>query len=197
MKTSNLVSIGLRAKTGRAIAVVLGGPPDSPVVLLKMEIKLVDPKVSATRQPYHVVMELPLNQWPQAASKSAKAIERVATKALAKLIDQLKTAGHQPVAVGVVGAPDRDLARIGNPHIRAHAAEGVLFRHVLELGAKANGVKCRAFSDRDFDKAATAGVSKDYAKIKQRLENLRHSVSPPWRTDEKQAAMAAWMVLHG
>ena len=196
MTKPSRVAIGLRAKTGRAIAVVLGGTPELPVVLLKTEIKLVDPKVRAT-QPYHVVMELPWPEWPGAVSKTAKAIERVAARALAKLIDELQTAGHKPAGIGVVGAPDRDLARIGNPHIRAHAAEGVLFRHVLELGAKTNGVKCQGFSDRDFDKAAAAKLNQNYSKVRTRLYNLRESVSPPWRTDEKQAAMAAWIVLHG
>jgi hypothetical protein len=42
---ANLVTIGLRAKTGRAIAVVLGGSSDLPQVVSKLEIKLVDPKV--------------------------------------------------------------------------------------------------------------------------------------------------------
>lgn len=192
--STNLVSIGLRAKTGRAIVVVLGGPPESPVVLRKTEIKLFDPRVPATQQPYHVVMELPWPQWERAVSKTAKAIERVTARALAELISELPE--HQPIGIAVVGAPDRELARIGNPHIRAHAAEGVLFRHVLELGAKANGVKCRAFSDRDFDKAAAAKLNQNYLKVRHSIDNLRKSVSPPWRTDEKQAAIAAWMVLH-
>ena len=193
---SNLVAIGLRAKTGRAIAVVLGGSPASPLVLLKTEIKLVDPKVPATAQPYHQIMELPWGQWDRAVRKSAKAIERVATRALAKLIDQLQANGHKAVGVGVVGATDKDLARIGNPHIRAHAAEGVLFRGVLELGAESNGLKWQTFSDRDFDKDAAARLSADYPKIRQSLDDLRQSLSPPWRMDEKQAAMSAWIVLH-
>ena len=95
-----------------------------------------------------------------------------------------------------MGATDKDLARIGNPHIRAHAAEGVLFRGVLELGAESNGLKWQTFSDRDFDKDAAARLSADYPKIRQSLDDLRQSVSPPWRMDEKQAAMSAWIVLH-
>jgi hypothetical protein len=198
MKNSTaLVSIGLRAKTGRAIAVVLGGSPESPVVLFKTEIKLVDPKYPATAQPYHGVMELPGPEWSGAVSKAARAIELVATRSLAKMIEELRANGNKVAKVGVVGAPERDLARIGNPHIRAHAAEGILFRRVLELGAKANGLKSQTFSDRDFDKVATAQLSGNHSKIKQRLDNLRQSVSPPWRADEKAAAMAAWIVLYG
>ena len=88
MNNSNLISIGLRAKTGRAIAVVLGGSIEAPVVLLKTEIKLVDPKVPATAQPYHEVMDLPWEQSQRAVRKYAAAIERTAQKALAKLIEE-------------------------------------------------------------------------------------------------------------
>src|SRR5256886_16720772 len=146
MDQSNLISIGLRAKAGRAIAVVLGGSIETPVVLLKTEIKLVDPKVPATAQPYHEVMDLPWEQSQRAVRKYAAAIERSAQKALAKLIEEQTSNRRKVVGAGIVGAPDRDLARIGNPHIRAHAAEGVLFRQVLDLAAQANGLKWEAFS---------------------------------------------------
>jgi len=193
---SNLVAIGLRAKTARAIAVVLGGPAGAPVVLHKTEIKLIDPKVPATAQPCHVIMDLPWPQWPKAVNKSAQAIERVAAKALAKMIEELEANGNKVIGVGVVGAPDRELARIGNPHIRAHAGEGILFRRALEVGAEANRLKWQNFSDRDFDQAAAAVVGGDYSKMKRNLDDLRQSVAAPWRADEKQAAMAAWVVLH-
>jgi len=51
MKESNLVAIGLRAKTARAIAVVLGGASDAPLVLKKFEMKLADPKVPLRPSP--------------------------------------------------------------------------------------------------------------------------------------------------
>ena len=130
---SNLVSIGFRAKTARAIAVVLGGPPKSPIVLAKTEIKLSDPNSPATAQPYHEVMDLPWEDWQRAVGKQARAIEGIARKALARMVKEQRAKGMQVFGVGIVGAPDRDLARIANPHIRAHAAEGVLFRRVLDL----------------------------------------------------------------
>jgi hypothetical protein len=39
-------------------------------------------------------------------------------------------------------------------------------------------------------------VGGDYSKMKRKLHDLRQSVTAPWRADEKQAAMAAWVVLH-
>ena len=192
---SNLISIGLRAKTGRAIAVILGGPIETPVVLLKTEIRLVDPKVPGTAQPYHEVMDLPWEQSQRAVRKYAAAIERTAKKALARLIEEQRLHGRKIAGVGIVGAPDRDLARIGNAHIRAHAGEGVLFRRVLDLAAQSNGLKWQVFSDRKFDEMMAEKLGAKYARVKRTLGELSRSVPSPWRSDEKQAAMAAWLVL--
>jgi len=197
MKKSNIVSIGLRAKTARAIAVVLGGTVDAPLVLTKLEIALADPKVPATAQPYHEVMELPWEASQRAVRKSAAAIEVIGRKALARLIKELQSQGMKVCGAGIVGAKDRDLARIGNYHIRAHAAEGVLFRRVLDLAADANGLSRRTFSDREFDELAKTELGEQHAVVKGKLNDLGRLLAPPWRTDEKQAATAAWLVLHG
>jgi hypothetical protein len=197
MKTSQRVAIGLRAKTARAIVVVLGGPPESPAVLLKGEITLIDPMLPATAQPYHQVMDLTWEQSERAVRRYATSIERVATRALKELIQKMRTSNRRVAGVGILGAPDRDLKRIGNSHIRAHAAEGVLFRRVLAVGAEANGLKCDTFSDRNFDEAAAQKLGAKYSRIKRSLNDLNASVAPPWRNDEKQAAMAAWLMLHG
>src|SRR5438874_2526033 len=148
MRTSNVVAIGLRAKTGRAIAVVVGGIADSPLVLAKTEIKLWDPKFPATGQPYHHVMDLPGEEWPRAVQKSARAIEKIAIKALATLMKEQSAQGRRVCAVATVGAKDRNVASIGNPHIRAHAAEGILFRRVLDDAAQKSGLLARAFAER-------------------------------------------------
>src|SRR6266849_2147935 len=191
MKKTNLVSIGLRAKTGRAIVVVLGGSVDAPQVLKKFEMALVDPKFPATAQPFHEVMDLPWEESQKAVRKSARAIEAIAKKALARLITDLQSQGMKVSGVGVVGARDSDLARIGNYHIRAHAAEGVLFRQVLDLAADANGLKRRTFPDRELEQIAAAELGPEGASVKRKLNDLRHAVPPPWRADEKQAALAA------
>ena len=196
MNRSNLVTIGLRAKTGRAIAVVLGGTTELPSVVTKFEVSLTEPKIPATFQPYHEVMEIPWEESQKAVQKFVRAIESVARSSLARLIKKLDSQGLTVKGIGVVGSKDRDLARIGNYHIRAHAAEGILFRHVLELAAETNKVKSRSFSDRDLDQNAASELEFTKATLKRRLNEMGKSLAPPWRTDEKQAATAAWLVLH-
>src|SRR2546426_1498751 len=193
MKRSNLVAIGLRAKTARAIAVVLGGSIDSPVVATKTEFKLADPKIPATAQPYHEVMDLPWEESQVAVRTSAAQIESIARTALAQLMEDLRKEGMKISGVAIVGAKDRDLARIGNAHIRAHAAEGVLFRRVLDLAADANGLRRETFPDREFDQIAKARVGIEIAAVSRIVNDLGRTVAPPWRGGEKHTATSPWL----
>src|SRR5215510_1265240 len=195
VKRSNQVTIGLRARTGRAIAVVLAGTSPGRYVVEKLELKLVDPRIPATSQPYHEVMELAWADSQKAVRVYTRAIEVVARKAVTKLIKELQSAGMSVIGAGVVGSKDRDLARIGNYHIRAHAAEGILFRRVLELAAGTHQLRTRTFSDRELETTASSELGTRPAALKLALNDLGRALDPPWRTDEKQAALAAWLML--
>jgi len=196
MKSTNVI-IGFRAKTGRAIGVVLAGSRNSPSVIRKFEIKLTDPKVPGTFQPYHEVMEMPWEQGQKVVRTFTRPIEVVARKTLATIIKDLKADGFVLKSLCVVGSKDRDLGRIGNYHIRAHAAEGILFRRVLELAAAANDIRARTFSDREIEQLGAAQLKLSPASLKQALNDLGRSLDPPWRSDEKHAALAAWLMLRG
>lgn len=188
-------SIGLRAKTGRAIAVVLSGPPHSPHVIKRLELSVVDPSVPGTFQPYHEGLDLPWEQAEKVAQKLATEIERVATKALRGLVKDLQSDGYKVSGVGIVGAGDRNLQKIGSTHIRAHAAEGVLFRHVLEVAAGANELANRRFDERSLDQTAESELKLSGTRIKYVLAEMGRAAGSPWRADEKAAATAAWIVL--
>src|SRR5438093_8829644 len=119
--SSSVASIGLKAKTGRAVVVVLGGLADSPRLLKRSEIVLADPKIPATSQPHHEVMELPWHEAIKAVQPLVRAIETVASNALARLVREIQSDGFKVCRVGIVGAGDRSLEKIGNPNIRGHA----------------------------------------------------------------------------
>lgn len=194
-RKSRSVSIGLRAKTGRAVAVVLGGSVDAPQVLKRVEIGLVDPAFPETRQPYHQVLDLPWEKAQVAVRKIASRIEKVASKEIGRLVREAQAEGAIVREIGIVGAGERNLEKIGSTHIRAHAAEGVLFRAVLEAGAAANDVPNRRFDERSLDKIAETELKLSPSRIKAQLAEMGRSVGSPWRADEKAAAIAAWMAL--
>jgi|SRR5436309_3871490 len=191
----HIVSIGFRAKTARAIAVALVRGNPAPRFLARWEVSLYDPLLPATGQPHHEVMELPWIEAQSAVRRFESRIENVAIKALSALLSELGSKECRVSSVGVVGSPDRNLERIGNPHIRAHAAEGILFRRVLEVAAAAHNLKWRSFSDRDFGDLAVSELGRKPQEIKLALAAIGHSAGKPWRADERAAATAAWIAL--
>jgi hypothetical protein len=191
----NIAAIGLKAKTGRAIVVVLSGSSEAPQVIKRTELILTDPRVPATYQPYHEVMELPWKESQVKVKPFVRAIERVAAKGLAEIIGELRSEEMKIMGVGIAGAADRDLGKIGNYHIRAHAAEGLLFRQVLEFAAKANKLAYHTFSERDVQTQAATELGFTVAKLTNYLTSLGRSTGPPWRSDQRVAATAAWLTL--
>ena len=187
-------SIGFRAKTGKAIAVALAEDARSPRHLWRREIVLYDPEMPATGQPYHEVMELP---WPRALVEVrplVARIEAVARAAVKALLRELAREGFDVRVIGVVGSADRHLEKIGNFHIRAHAAEGILFRRVLEMAAEKNAVESVAFAEKLLPSASAAALG-GTAKVASTLKALGREAGPPWRADERAAATAAWFAL--
>ena len=192
---SSAVAIGLRAKTGRAIAVMLGGSLDAPRVLKRIELRLADPAFPETMQPYHEVLDLPWNKAQVTVRKIAAKIEKLAKKEIAGLVKEAHSQGLVVSGVGIVGAGDRNLEKIGSTHIRAHAAEGVLFRQVLEAGAAANDLPRRRFDERTLKGTAEMELNLPSARITAQLAEMGRAAGSPWRADEKAAATAAWLAL--
>jgi hypothetical protein len=187
--------IGLRAKTARAIAVVLAGTAASPRAVIRTEITLASPENPALFQPYHELMDLPWERTVVAVQHAERAIEAAATKGLKLLIAELRSRSIDVSCIGIVGAPERNLAAIGSPHIRAHAAEGVLFRQVLQVGAEANDLPSAIHLERGIEASAAAGLGIPLDEIRARLAEIGRVLGSPWRADEKAAAMAAWIGL--
>jgi hypothetical protein len=192
---SQIACIGLRAKTARAIAVVVSGTRQSPVGVSRAEITLRTPDAPGLYQPYHEVMHLSWDRAVVAVRDSQRAIEAAATDSLKTFLRDLGSRGIEVPRIAIVGAPERKLESIGSPHIRAHAAEGVLFRHAWQVAALALGVPSIAFSEKGFESFAATRLQLPIGALRARLVEFGHAVGRPWRADEKAAATAAWLAL--
>ena len=192
---TNTATIGLKAKTGRAIAIVLSGPSETPRLVKRTELNFIDPQNPTTFQPFHSVMDLPWNESAKRVAPLIEVIESIAAKALAEIIRELQAEGLKVVGVGIVGSADRDVGKIGNYHIRAHAAEGLLFRQVLESAAETNKVPYRSYIEKTLLAQAADELGLTVNQLNNRLKNIGDSAGPPWRSDQRVAAAAAWIVF--
>jgi hypothetical protein len=187
-------TVGFRVKSGWATAVLLVGPVSSPQVLCRRIVELSDPAVPETQQPYHAGMGL-LEEDEATISSRTAIVQRVAALSVKATLDDFATAGHRTLRAGLVVGSLTDPRSISNPHIRAHALEGQLFRSVLARALEAHGLTCSVVLERDaYTKAATTlALSED--DVKRAVSALGRSLGGPWRAEEKLAALVAWMNL--
>ena len=190
------VAIGLRSKTGRALTVVVGRDESGrPQVLDRREIPTCDPDVPASHQPHHAGLDLPAEEARPIVAAAESAARAAAQASFVALRKELRSLGLRALAVGVVGPPVRDPASIGSPHMRAHAAEGQLFRAVLEEAARKARLRCQTLSDRSAWEDAASDLGADPGRLRAEIQPLGKALGPPWRADHQLACLAGWVAL--
>ena len=188
------IALGFRVKSGFAVAVALRGPASAPVALGRRVVELSDPGFPETRQPYHDGFYHEQED-PCEIARRVKVVEGCARKAITALMKDDCLTGQPCRGAGLVVGSMIDPKQIGNPHIRAHAAEGQLFRTALERALSAHGVDCGVFVEKQLAATATAGLRRSNGEIARVLAGFGKTLGGPWRADEKNAAIAAWLAL--
>src|SRR2546427_322345 len=79
--------------------------------------------------------------------------------------------------------------------LHAHAMEGRLFRTVLEDVVRARGLSCFVLGEKTAFTAAVKVIHRRKDAIRRTLGKLGRHVDGPWRTEEKMAALAAWVAV--
>lgn len=184
-----MTAIGLRVKSGHAIAVVLAGSADAPQAVARRLVALSDPDVAETRQPYHDRF-FKTEEDAREIARRVRIVRRCAQRSVAALV--IETGGVR--ATLVVGSVI-DPGTVHNPHIRAHAHEGRLFRTVLEDALQSHGVACDVVVDKHLAERASKDLRKPPAAIARTVTAIGKALGGPWRAGEKEAATAAWLAL--
>jgi hypothetical protein len=188
------VAIGFRVKSGFAIAVALRGPASSPVVIFRHVVELSDPDVADTRQPYHKGF-FTHEEDARTIARRVTIVERCAKRSVAALLKDERLVGFKCRGAGLVVGSTIDPARVGNPHIRAHANEGRLFRTVLESALQAHDIACDVIVEKQLAATAASGLQRRGSEIRTTLARFGKSLGGPWRAEEKAASLAAWLAL--
>jgi hypothetical protein len=191
-----MAAIGFRVKSGFAIAIVLDGSARSPIAVARRIVELCDPNVAETRQPYHAGMGR-AEENPRTIARRVKIIERVAARSVAAILDDTSgsTLPSGRLRAGLVVGSVIDPATVANPHIRAHANEGRVFRVVLERALAARGVTCSVIVEKQLSETARKALTRTDGEIARTVAALGRTLGSPWRSEEKAAATAALMSL--
>jgi len=188
------VALGFRVKSGFAVAVVVSGSAASPVALARRIVALSDPGVEETKQPYHDGFGT-AQEDQQEIARLTKIIQRCASRSIADLLADDVFDDGSCLGAGLVVGSVIDPVAVGNPHIRAHANEGRLFRTVLEEALRGHGIACSVVVEKTLGAQALKTLGRSDAQIRKTVGALGFGLQGPWRAEEKAAATAAWMVL--
>jgi hypothetical protein len=196
--TDGRAAMGIAPHSGWAAAVVLGTPDANPQVLLRSRIEMVEPDVPESKQPYHTVEHLDLEQAAQCLRRYEAGAANMAHAAIRGMAAQLAARGVTMTTVGVLDSAGREggsLASILASHALIHSADGEHFRQALAAGAERSGLAVRRVRARDLPAQAEEGLRRPSAVLQDLVSAFSRQVGPPWGADQKLAALLAWLLL--
>ena len=181
-------TIGLKIKSGFAIAAVLMEEADRTAIELVRTVQLSSEELPESRFPYHPTIEMSGREGTATSRRAVEEVRRVALREMRQLLKDAKGVERAALVVGSTIDPDK----LGNPHVRVHALEGKLFREVVSEALAEKGVDCAVLVERSAYEKVAADVSSTETRVRNDIAALGHGKVKPWRAEEKLATLAAW-----
>jgi hypothetical protein len=191
-------ALGLRSHSGWAVAVVVAGPPDAPSVIERRTIEIADLATEGSRQPYHAAARLDLKKAEEFVKRCAESATRLAEGAVRTLINNLRENGCEVLSSGVLlgsGRPAPALAATLASHALIHTAEGDLFRRALTQAIERCGMPLTAVPERELWARGALNLHMTLEELQRAIAGMGRAIGPPWRQDEKHAALVGWLAL--
>lgn len=189
------VALGLKARTGRATLIALGGASGEPVFIERTELRLLP---GGDRAPYHAAEGLEPSDARESVRRSIEAAHRLAEAGIHDAAQRLSEVGHTVSGCAVMvgtGMPAWSTAEILAVHIRMHKAEGELFRDALVAGVHACGLPLITLPEKLALQDAARILGMTAGELATQLRTIGKVAGPPWGKDQKEAAAAALVAL--
>lgn len=187
-------AVGFTVKSGWAAAVLLVGPASAPRVAESRRVDISDPAIPDSIQPYHAGFGTARGAGDE-LKRLVASVKSYGRKSIGGLIKQYQNDHGQLSGAGVIVGSLIDPKTIGNDHIRIHAMEGKLFREVVIDAAERNGLPCVVHRERDLYGEAAKALKTTEPALRKKLTELGRDVDGGWRSEQKAAALSAWMLL--
>ena len=132
-------AIGLSPHSGWAAMVVLGGTAAAPELLARIRLQLIDARDPESKQPYHAVEFLCVEEATGRLDGYMAVATRLAQDSIRAESEQLKGRGIAVKSVGIIESSSRkqvSLPSILASHALIHAADGDHFRNALFVAAE-------------------------------------------------------------
>jgi hypothetical protein len=193
-------AIGVRMHSGWGALVAVSSSNGAVEVIERRRVAITIPGTPGANQPYHFAENLKLGEAETFLGKCFAASKGLAVAAVGDVLSELLGRQYRVVGSAILlasGRPLPPLSQILASHALIHAAEGEFFREAFSKACVDLDVAVSGFRERDLDECVQTTFGKAAARMRQEVSTLGRSLGPPWTTDQKTAALAALIVLHG
>lgn len=193
-------AFGFAVHSGWAALVLVGGEPGRERVLDRRRVEFTGQGEAWAKAPYHAADELEPEPARALVQRGLALARRNTARAVRAEVERAAAAGHEVGACAVlVGEPMPawSVDEIRAVHFRMHKAEGVLWRDAIAAAAEACGLAVVPVAAKRPAEDARKALGATAAGVARRLEALGAGIGAPWGKDQKDAALAALVALHG
>jgi hypothetical protein len=178
--------------------VVLGGTPAAPELLARSRVQLIDDHDPESKQPYHAVEFLCVEEATGRLDGYMAVATRLAHDSIRSQSEQLQERGIIIRSVGIIDSSSRkqiSLPAILASHALIHAADGDHFRNALFVAAEQCRLQVCRIPARTLEAHAGKCLRLPANRILATVNKLALGKGPPWGADQKKAALLAWTLL--
>ncbi len=190
--------LGFAPHSGWAVAVGVVEAQGGFRALVRERVAMTEADVPESRQPYHAVEGLPVGDAAKRLAAWAARAEEMATGAVREMVERLDRNGCRIVGVGVLesaGRKGKSLADVLASHALIHTADGDHFRAALAGAAVRCGLAVVRVPARELASRVEAATGLQSKALAVLLGQAGREMGPPWTSDQKSAALLAWLVL--
>jgi hypothetical protein len=178
--------------------VVVGGTAAAPKLLARARVQLVDDHDLESKQPYHAVEFLCVEEATGRLDGYMAVATRLAQDFIRAQSEQLQECGITVRSVGIIDSSSRKqvlLRSILASHALIHAADGDHFRNALFVAAEQCRLQVYRIPARDLTQHAGKCLRVPVNQMLATVKNLGQGKGAPWGADQKKAALLAWTLL--
>ena len=178
--------------------VVIGGTPAEPGLLARTRVALMDEHDPLSKQPYHTVEFMCLEEATGRLDGYLSTATRMAHTSIQGQVQALEARGIVLRHAGILESSGRkggSLSSILASHALIHGADGDHFRNALAGAAEQQRLRLHRVRVRDIEAHAVERLCKPIGRLLKTVNELGRGVGPPWGADQKKAALLAWSLL--
>jgi hypothetical protein len=196
--SQQVAAMGVAPHSGWAAVVALGRTPAGLRVLARSRINLIESGFPESRQPYHAVEALSVEEAAERLTRYQAQAEHMAHSAIQQLRVDLAGQGYRVGSAGILDSSGRkgsSLRSILSSHALIHSADGDHFRNALAAAAGQLGLAVHRIPARDLGAQAETGLHRPERELTIVVMQMGKQAGPPWGADQKKAALLAWLLL--